>query len=168
MTSPARPDGARPLHMVAGLVAAVVLVACGGAGVDQSQLDEALSAVAAWLQVDDDGGDTAEAVRRADRLLLATAPIVEARPPIEELTPAQQARFHDALAGLRDSVAAQREVLAACDHDDPGTCLARSDLDPQELAAAVERFQDALEPLGDQPAAMSLAGRNASSRTHSA
>lgn len=156
-------------RLVAGLVAAVVLVACGGADVDQSQLEEALSAVAAWLQVDeDDGGDTAEAVRRADRLLQATAPIVEARPAIEELTPAQQARFHDALADLRDSVAEQREVLAACDRDDPGTCLLRSDLDPQELAAAVEQFQDALEPLGDQPAATSLAGRNASSRTHSA
>lgn len=155
-------------RLAAGLAVAVLVVGCGGQGVDQAQLDEALSAVAAWLEVDDDGGDTAEAVRRADRLLQATAPIVEARPAIEELTPAQQARFHDALADLRDSVAEQREVLAACDRDDPGTCLLRSDLDPQELAAAVEQFQDALEPLGDQPAATSLAGRNASSRTHSA
>lgn len=127
------------------------LAACGGPGADQAEVEEALSAVSSWLQVDDDG-DTDEAVRRADRLLEATAPVVESRPDIEGFDPAEEAAFHDALAGLRESVAAQREVLAECDHPDPGTCLADSDLDPQELADAVTRFQEALAPL-DRPRA---------------
>lgn len=144
------PARARRLAAVA-LAMALLVTACGG-GVDQGRVDEALSAVAAWLQVDDDGGDTDEAVRRADRLLAATAPIVEARPDIADLTPPQQAEFHDALAALRSSVADQRDVLADCELDDPGRCLARSDLDPQELARAVTRFQEALAPL-DRPLA---------------
>ena len=151
MTRPARATRLSR-RLVTGVLVAVLLVACGGPDVDQAQLDQALSAVSAWLQVDDDGGDTDEAVRRADRLLEATAPIVDARPDISDLTAAQQARFHDALAALRASVAEQRAVLADCELDDPGRCLARSDLDPQELARAVTRFQDTLAPL-DRPVA---------------
>lgn len=139
-------------RLVAGVVVAVLALGCGGGEVDQDQVEEGLSAVAAWLQVDDDGGDTDEAIRRADRVLEATAPIVEARPDIGDLTAEQQAAFHDALADLRDSVAEQRAVLADCTADDPGTCLARSDLEPQELARVVTRFQQALQPL-DRPRA---------------
>lgn len=143
----------RSRRLAAGLLVAVLVVACGGPAVDQARLDEALAAVSAWLQADDDGADTEEAVRRADRLLRATAPIVEARPDLGDLTPAEQARFHDALADLRVSVADQREVLADCRLDDPGTCLARSDLAPQELASVVRRFQQALVPLERRAAA---------------
>lgn len=153
MTRPARTaTPSRWAEALTGLLVAVLVVACGGPDVDQPQLDQALSAISAWLQVDDDGGDTDEAVRRADRLLEATGPIVDARPDISDLTVAQQARFHDALADLRASVADQRDVLADCELDDPGRCLARSDLDPQELARAVTRFQEALAPL-DRPVA---------------
>lgn len=153
MTRPARPlTTPRPHRRVIGLLVGLLLVACGGPDVDQSQLEQALSAISAWLQVDDDGGDTDEAVHRADRLLEATAPIVDARPDISDLSAAQQDRFHDALAALRASVAEQRDVLADCALDDPGRCLARSDLDPQELARAVTRFQEVLAPL-DRPVA---------------
>lgn len=152
MRRPVRAAPPRRHRLVTGLLVTVLVVACGGPSVDQPQLEQALSAISAWLQVDDDGGDTDEAVRRADRLLETTAPIVEARPDISDLTAAQEARFHDALAALRASVADQREVLAGCELDDPGRCLARSDLDPRELARAVSRFQEALAPL-DRPVA---------------
>lgn len=115
----------------------------------EQEVTSAMQAVADWLAVDDDQGVTTEdAADRAGRLVRATAPLVEARPPIEGLDDPQTRAFHDALAALQASVAEQRAVLDDCQQPDPVTCIERSDLDPTELQEAVERFQDAIAPLG--------------------
>lgn len=108
-----------------------------------------MQAVADWLAVDDEEGVTTEqAAELAGRVVTTTAHLVEARPPIEGLDDQQTAAFHDALAALRASVAAQRAVLDVCQQPDPATCIGRSDLEPAELQDAVEEFQDAIAPLG--------------------
>ena len=131
------------------LALALALAACRPSpAIDEQQVTDALDAVAAWLAVDDAEVSVDQAADRARTVVADTAPLVEARAPIEGLDDAQTQAFYDALADLRESVAQQAAVLEDCDGPDPGTCLARSDLDPAQLAEAVERFQDATAPLG--------------------
>lgn len=148
----------RPLLLVA-LVA--MLSACSPSEpVEAADVTDALEAVSAWLDVDDDDVDTDEAERRAARVVETTSPVVAARPAVEGLDEDQARRLHDALAGLRDSVAAQRDVLADCDDPDPAACIARSDIHPADIGKAVEAFQEAIAPLVARAAPVS--GRGAS------
>lgn len=130
------------------ILSAIAVAACSTAEpVEQADVTAALDAVSAWLAADDDGVATDEAEARAAEVVEQAAPIVEARPDVEGLDDEQTAAFHDALADLRDSVAAQRDVLADCDDPDPTTCIARSDLHPADVQAPVEAFQEAIAPL---------------------
>ena len=137
--------------LLGGLGLVMVLVAAGcrpSPSVSDQQVTDALDAVAQWLAVDDEGLTVDRAAARAREVVTATRPLVEARASIDGLDDAQAQAFYDALEALRDSVARQEAVLDDCQRPDPAACIARSALDPAELAEAVEQFQDAIAPLG--------------------